>query len=299
MKVNSLIKRTMKILGLMSCAAFLLACAVSSEVDNPTIKGSLKSVKTMNLDSKLLEISGLSTIDNNTLAAVQDEDGILFIYDLKSQKIKKEIKFGESGDYEAVAIMSDNAYVLRSDAKLFKITNYNSSELKTESFDLNLEAGNNESLCFDSGNKRLIAIGKDKFKGGSDDEKRPVFAISLDGVRSADPIFYLDIEAVNSKLKEKYNLPEKSSFLVSDIEIDPKGKHIWLLSLQGSMAKVDFNGDIIDVIQLDTKDLIQPEGLTFTSPTQFYISSEGQKSTKKKGGAAAKILSFNLPASGK
>src|ERR1700741_607269 len=72
------------------------------------------------LPDTLREISGLTILDNNTIACVQDENGIIFLYDLTKNKVKEQFTFSVNGDYEGIAIAGNTLYVLRSDGVLFE-----------------------------------------------------------------------------------------------------------------------------------------------------------------------------------
>ena len=74
------------------------------------------------LPDTLREISGLTCIDSNLFACIQDENGILFIYDLKQNKIREQFTFNIDGDYEGICRVSDTIYILRSDGVLFEIS---------------------------------------------------------------------------------------------------------------------------------------------------------------------------------
>lgn len=54
------------------------------------------------LPKVLHEISGLTDIDDHTIACVQDEEGLVFIYDLRKNEIKHQFAFGQPGDYEGI-----------------------------------------------------------------------------------------------------------------------------------------------------------------------------------------------------
>ena len=71
------------------------------------------------LPKELEEISGLSFFAKNQLACIQDEDGIFYVYDLKKQSIVRKDQFGKKGDYEAVEVVEDTAYVLESNGDIF------------------------------------------------------------------------------------------------------------------------------------------------------------------------------------
>lgn len=72
----------------------------------------------------LEEISGISWLDNEHIACVEDEEAIIFIYNTKTSQIQKQIPFGEDGDYEGIAVVGNDAYVLRSDGVIFEVLNF-------------------------------------------------------------------------------------------------------------------------------------------------------------------------------
>ncbi|HBL79205.1 MAG TPA: hypothetical protein DDZ79_04300, partial [Aequorivita sp.] len=63
---------------------------------------------------ELNEISGIRWISDDKIAAVQDEEGIIFIYNLQTNLVEKKISFGKSGDYEAITTTDSTAYVMES-----------------------------------------------------------------------------------------------------------------------------------------------------------------------------------------
>ena len=81
-----------------------------------------KPDKKIILPNVLLEISGLSWIGNDQLACIQDEDGVIFIYDLRKEAIADQYEFGEDGDYEGIEIIGDDAWVLKSNGNLYRVS---------------------------------------------------------------------------------------------------------------------------------------------------------------------------------
>ena len=71
----------------------------------------------------LEEVSAIAWIEKDRVACVQDEEGSIFIYNLKTSQLEEEIPFGKEGDYEGIATIKGDAYVLRSDGVIFKIRN--------------------------------------------------------------------------------------------------------------------------------------------------------------------------------
>ena len=77
--------------------------------------------KIWELPFELKEISGMAAIDDNTIACIQDESGIIFKYGLEEDKIIETLKFGKSGDYEGIALKDNIFYILRSDGRIYKV----------------------------------------------------------------------------------------------------------------------------------------------------------------------------------
>src|SRR4030042_4300973 len=76
------------------------------------------------LPDVLHEISGLSNIDATSVACIQDEKGIVFIYDIVKKEIKNQFNFSIDGDYEGIARVDKTLYILRSDGALFEISDH-------------------------------------------------------------------------------------------------------------------------------------------------------------------------------
>lgn len=72
-------------------------------------------IKTWEMPMELNEISGIAWIGEGKIACVQDEDGIIFIYNLNENKVEKTVNFAKSDDYEGITVVDGTAYVLRSD----------------------------------------------------------------------------------------------------------------------------------------------------------------------------------------
>ena len=69
----------------------------------------------------LREVSGIVYLGNHQFACVQDEAGVIFLYNTQTMNIDRQITFGAAGDYEGIALVGDNAYVVRSDLSLIHI----------------------------------------------------------------------------------------------------------------------------------------------------------------------------------
>lgn len=226
------------------------------------------------LPNRLEEISGMDFVDENRMAAIQDEEGIIFIYNLETKKIEQEIKFAKSGDYEGLALTDKDAYVMRSDGVLFEIQNYLSEKPMVQKHKTFIKAKHNaEGLCTDPKNNRLLVAVKDRDPLSNNTKgiyafdlgtkkllKKPVFAIDLE-----DPIF----RDVKTKNKLKVMMP-------SEVNINPKTGEIYVTDGRNpKLLVLSPNGDSRKLYLLKREKFYQPEGIAFKKNGELFISNEG------------------------
>lgn len=226
------------------------------------------------LPNRLEEISGMDFVDEDRMAAVQDEEGIIFIYNLSSKEIEQEIEFGKSGDYEGLAIVGKDAFVMRSDGVLFEIQNYLSEKPLVTQHETFIKAKHNaEGLCADLKNNRLLVAVKDRDPVNNDTkgiyafdletkqlQEKPVFAIQLD-----DEIF------TNVKTKNKLRI-----MMPSEVNIHPETGEIFVLDAKNpKLLILTPTGETKKVYLLKEEKFYQPEGIAFRKNGSLFISNEG------------------------
>ncbi|WP_298247891.1 SdiA-regulated domain-containing protein [uncultured Christiangramia sp.] len=233
----------------------------------------------------LEEVSGIEWLDENKIACIQDEDGIIFIYELSSSKIKKEIKFAGPGDYEGIAIDDETAYVLRSDGTIFEIQEFQSSKPIVSKHNTFLTDDQNvEGLCLDKENNRLLLALKDKDLLKKDFKGVYSFVLSENKLLE-QPFFELDL---NDKLLSESGDKISKRLRPAEIEIHPISSEIYILDAKlPKLLILSPSGIIKKIYKLNEDDFSQPEGLTFTPDGTLYISNEA-------GSNAANILKVKL-----
>lgn len=252
---------------------------------------------TIILPTELREVSGITVIDSKTLACVQDEEGFIFIYDLKKQQIKQKIRFAGLGDYEGIARVGKDMYVLRSDATLFRIQNYQSAKRSIDSIATGIPNKDNEGLCFDSKNNRLLIGSKSKIAKGSEFKNlRTIYAFDLKQNKlKEEPLYTYDINSIKEfAAKNDIQLPTRTSkknpseqeaalkFQLSAIYIHPKSNLLYVLSASDYYLFV-FNdqGEIIHLEVLNPQKFNKAEGIVIMPNGDLYISNEGQTGNPK------------------
>lgn len=240
----------------------------------------------LKLPEILLEISGLTDIDNQTVACVQDEKGIVFLYDLKNNKIKKQFEFDKDGDYEGITRIGNSLYVLRSDGKLFEIDNYKNEAFKVNEYDTEIPVANNEGLGYDPINNRLLIAGKSEPKGDEYKDIKAVFAFDLNTkTASKKPVYEFSEQQIKEFVKKHDTQSDKNKDDEPKVKINPSGiavhpstGKLYVLSSKGNLIYIfNQNSEVETVHHLDKKMFNQPEGITFLDNGDMLISNEGGK----------------------
>lgn len=246
--------------------------------EKSTLPKEYKILQTWELPKELVEVSGISWLGDHKIACIQDEEGIIYIYNLQTSRIEKTIKFGETGDFEGLTVVNKNAYALRSDGTIFEIENYNSPNFKTRTYDTFLEGKNNtESLTLDRQHNRLLIVAKDKdpfINNG-----RGIYKFDLDSKKLSKKLAYeLNFEdEIFDKIRKK---KIQKTFRPSDIAVHPQTQEIYVLEgVQPKLLILNPDGSPKRLIELDKKDFSQAEGIAITPNGDLYISNEGKKET--------------------
>lgn len=255
----------------------------SNDAANEAWGGGVTIAQKWDLPSVLKEVSGIAYIDNDRFACIQDEQGVVYIYNRATGKVEKEIAFGAPGDYEDIALVGEKAWVVRADGKLFEV-DMASGKATTHSTPLTVDH-NVEGLAYDKTNNRLLLAIKDEEPGGAD--YKGVYGFDLAGKKMAnEPAYRIDVthEAFASDKGKK----KSKSVKPSAIGIHPTTGDIYVTDGPKSRLLImDKNGTIKGVLQLG-KSFEQPEGITFSPSGDLYISNEGNKQP-------GNILAVTLP----
>ena len=236
--------------------------------------------KKYKLPTDLEEISGLSYYKDNQLAAVQDEEGLLYIYGLDEEKIVNEIKFARSGDFEGVEIEGFHAYVTRSDGTLFIFPVTNGVYRNAMEFDTDLSRSNNvEGIAYVKEPRGLLLAlkGDADLKGKKEKGKAfYFFDLEKEALRSK-PLFKITRAQLEAYSKKRQLNIEVNDFKPSGLAFHPHSSDLYVLSHLGKLLVVtDLTGEIKGMAKLDMKLLRQPEGLCFTPDGTLFIASEGR-----------------------
>ena len=232
------------------------------------------------MPNELNEISGINWLSEDKIACVQDEEGIIYIYNFTTELVENKVNFAKSGDYEGIAIVDSTAYIMESSGKIFEVSNYLSPDFKTKEHQTPFSGKNNmESLVADTLNNRLLFTVKDK--DPNSDSYKGIYSFNLETKKTetlpilkiplSDPLFE------KSKKDKSDDGDDESNFYPSEIGIHPKTGNIYVLAAKTPQLLImDSKGKPLKLHLLYEKSFPQPEGITFSADGTIFISNEGK-----------------------
>jgi DNA-binding beta-propeller fold protein YncE len=231
-----------------------------------------------NMPAELLEISGIAfnNGDANTIYAEQDEEGKIFYFRPGDSKVNYA-KFGKAGDYEDVAILNNQAVILRSDGSLFSfpLAEAKAGQINSvKEFKKILPAGEYEGLH--ANGSKLYALCKQC--AGKDHNKECngyIFNLAADGSITQSGTFTIDVQKIASLIGKR-----KLRFHPSALAKNPLTKQWYVLSSVNKLIVVlDEQWNVLQVYPISGRTFLQPEGIAFDKQGNLYISNEGDKVT--------------------
>jgi uncharacterized protein YjiK len=224
------------------------------------------------LPAELKEVSGIAYLSEDRFACIQDEQGIIYIYNTSSKQIEKQIPFTGPGDFEDIALVGTTAWVVRADGRLFEV-DMNGKAVKEHTTPLTVEQ-NIEGLTYDRKNNRLLITVKDEEPGGK--SYKGIYAFDLaKKTMAAEPVSKID---VNNQIFQSTGEKKRKIVKPSAIGIHPTTADLYIADGPNSRLLImDSAGTIKNLLQLG-KSFEQPEGIAFGPQGEIFISNEGNKS---------------------
>lgn len=246
-----------------------------NDYDFDPSKISYEVVQEWKLPSQLNEISAIAWLGNDKLACLQDEDGIIFMYDLKKSRIVSQMEFWNPGDYEALTIYNKHYWVAQSDGKLFRFPMNLESREQVERFDLKFEYRNNiEGIAAKKNGDILIAVKDRNLKGDEGDFKALYTFSTSRGKLEEEPTFKVNFKDTIFDVLKTNN--PRMLLRPTDIEYHPVTGDLYIIDSEvPKILILGTNGNIKKMHLLDPERFFQPEGICFSPSGRIFISDEG------------------------
>ena len=274
--------------------AGLAACHASSDKKEQKIANPALALQPLGYDlarpaaawpmpPALREISGLAYLRPGVLAAVQDEQGDVFLLNARTGSLKEHRIFGPPGDYEDLTLYEGRLLVLRSDGTLFDFRpeaaflsgGATGQGRSLKSWKIGAAGENDfEGLCFDARTGWLMVAAKTTKGDEKDKTHRHIYF--------TDPATHRTWRGavVREKDLETYGFTGKdATFKPSAIAVHPQTEHVFVLAAEGhKLLEMDRRGGrFISITRLDPEQFYKPEGLCFSPEGELFVASEGPK----------------------
>ena len=235
----------------------------------------LSSPEKYNMGSNLLEISGIALNEQraDTIYAIEDETGKLYHFAWKDQERKRHTKFGKGGDYEDVAIVRGNVYVLKSNGTLYtfplKDAIYEEIDSAAEVKGL-LPDGEYEGIYGDDRNGKLYVLCKNCTGKEQRETVRGYIFTTDNGIVPAGQ-FEIDVESI-----KPFSGNVKKGFRPSGLARRPSTNE-WLIisGVNKLLVVTDSAWKVKAAYPLNGNVFNQPEGIAIDQQSNLYISNEG------------------------
>ncbi len=228
------------------------------------------------LPMPLEEISGLAMTRDNRLLAHNDEKGAIFEIDYQNGSIVKafqlaDIKYPVAGDFEGIATIGDQIYLVTSSGRLYECR----------------EGIAGESVLF---NVYTTGVGRDcEIEGLTYDESQRALLLMCKDSRSADmegqlAVYHWSIDEKQLREDAHTVIPvvefsrhiKGKKFQPSGIERHPvSGNYFVVAARQGAIAEITPGGKVVAVRQFPARWHLQVEGITFAADGTLIVADEG------------------------
>jgi hypothetical protein len=236
------------------------------------------------LPAALHEISGIAVVKENdsSILAIEDEGGKVFSFSMNNKELRNS-KFGKKGDYEDVAILKDSRVaVLRGDGSIYLIRKHQLQKETADSvkvYEHILPEGEYEGLFAD--NNTLCTLCKN-CPGDKQKKEVSVYKLEVEGdLLRALTSFKIELPPIQAKQEDGTNKFHPSGFAKHPVT------HEWFIisSVNKLLLVLDEHWKVTAYYKLNPALFNQPEGISFNSKGDLYISNEA-------GERAATVLLF-------
>ncbi|MCC6383847.1 MAG: SdiA-regulated domain-containing protein [Bacteroidia bacterium] len=240
----------------------------------------------LQLPEILHEVSGLTDIDYDHVACVQDELGIVFMYNFRTGKITAQHRFDSVGDFEGLTYANKNLFILRSDGRLTEWKNFPDRMMPLRNYQLPLSTSNNEGLCYDSKFNRLLIAAKSKPMNHDYKSERFIYAYDLAAKKlQKKPLLSLNVNYLEAVAKS-YNIHQRDTnskgavkpfnLRPSSLAIHPVTDEIYLISAADKLLiTMNRKGEVTYMQSLNPVKFLKAEGITFLADGTMIITNEG------------------------
>lgn len=236
----------------------------------------VKITRSWVLPATLRDISAIEITSAGRIACLQNETGSIFIFNLETGLIDKEISFGPPGNYEGLVMVNGTAYVGCADGRILEVANYASDSPAVTEYGTHLTVDDHlNGLCYDKKNKRLLV----SVRGNENInlQYKSIYAFNLaQKTMPVKPVIRIDLKNRIFNGIEHKNL--QTVFQPSDLDIDRRTGQLYIIDgTRRQLLRMRLSESIRDLTELNREKFFQPEGIRFTPSGELFIASKGDR----------------------
>lgn len=249
-------------------AVIFASCTGKGKSFVPRLKDyDISKRQTLVLDKDLLEISGIFYLDENRIAAINDEEGKIFLVNSSTGEAT-ESKFGKKRDYEDISMAGSDFYILESNGNIHRVPV--GDQGTEEEFEFwRVKKIEFESMYYDARKAKLIMLSKEQRES-----VKGILAYAFDPSTaqfSDSPVFSIKSKDILHHLKDN-----NAEFKPSAAAMHPLTQKLFIVASEGkALLQCSAEGNVEMAWQLNPDQFPQPEGITFAPNGDLYISNEG------------------------
>ena len=257
------------------CNAFILFLALNSfltfgQADNQLPYKLNDPDEVFLLPDYLEEVSGLSYYMVNQIAAINDEHGRMYVYDIKERKVVHRVRFEGNGDFEGIERVGDYIYAIKSNGKLYRF-NVNMNGV-VEKIDTPFDSENDvEGLGHDPHtNHLLVALKEDGDIKDVEVKGKAIYGFHLPSEQfKKTPLHVIQHDELRRVVGDKFK------FKPSGVAVHPISGEVYVLAaVQRSLLVFGPDGKPKHLSKLRGSIFPQPEGITFSPDGTLFIANE-------------------------
>jgi hypothetical protein len=236
----------------------------------------MRIVRSWVLPEQLRRVTGFDFVGRTRVAFVHENTGSIFLFNLATRKLEKEIPFAPPGDYQSISLVGSTAYIISADGRVLQIKNFMSSKRSVTEFGTHLSARNNPTgIAYDKLNKRLIVCVKGIEDAGP--SYRGIYSYDLSTQKMGiTPL--IKISMADSVLNPANSRKLLQLLQPSDLALKTPGEDLLISdAVKSQLIVVSVSGEVKKVYGFPREELIQPEGVRVTPSGELYIVSAGFK----------------------
>jgi uncharacterized protein YjiK len=236
----------------------------------------MRVIRSWVLPEQLRRVSGFDFISKTRVAFVHENTGSIFLFNLATRKLEKEIPFAPPGDYQSIALVGSTAYIISADGRVLQVKNFMSSKRSVTEFGTHLSARNNPTgIAYDKLNRRLIVCVKGIEDAGP--SYRGIYSYDLSTQKMGiSPV--IKISMADSVLNPGNSRKLLQLLQPSDLALKTPGDDLLISdAVKSQLILVSASGEVKKIYGFPREELIQPEGVRVTPSGELYIVSAGFK----------------------